>query len=195
MTRRSKFRRIAIAAAAASAALVAASVAQASQLIDRNASAIKLETTAKGEAMITYKAEGKLKHVLAWGAVNAHALRTNLFERVFQMVLHTVSVRLALPSCGTAHHRRSSQVFWDAQTSCRTGGLAREFPERHEPGRPARPARRQHYFSEQRFLPERAAGPVTPRPGAALGAEPGASAPAIHRGLANQGDCRAPGEK
>jgi len=50
-----------------------ASNASASQLVDRNASAIKLEVNSKGEALITYKAQGKQKHVLAWGAVNAIA--------------------------------------------------------------------------------------------------------------------------
>jgi hypothetical protein len=43
----------------------------ASQLIDRNATDVKLAVNAKGEAMVTYKADGTLKHVLAWGAVNA----------------------------------------------------------------------------------------------------------------------------
>jgi hypothetical protein len=56
------------------AALAAlASNASASQLIDRNATAIKLEVNTKGEALITYKAHGAQKHVLAWGAENAIA--------------------------------------------------------------------------------------------------------------------------
>ena len=50
-----------------------ASNASASQLIDRNATAIKLEVDSKGEALITYKAHGVQKHVLAWGAENAIA--------------------------------------------------------------------------------------------------------------------------
>lgn len=54
------------------AAAFAAS-ANASTLIDRNASSIKLAVDAKGEALITYKDEGGVKHVLAWGAVNAIA--------------------------------------------------------------------------------------------------------------------------
>jgi len=53
------------------AAAIAAQGASASQLIDRNTSQPKLEVNAQGEAMITYTAGGKLKHVLAWGAVNA----------------------------------------------------------------------------------------------------------------------------
>jgi hypothetical protein len=50
-----------------------ASNASASQLVDRNATAIKLEVNSKGEALITYKAHGQQKHVLAWGAENAIA--------------------------------------------------------------------------------------------------------------------------
>jgi hypothetical protein len=50
-----------------------ASTANASQLIDRNAKGIKLEVDAKGEALISYTAAGKQKHVLAWGAENAIA--------------------------------------------------------------------------------------------------------------------------
>src|SRR5215469_1464694 len=53
------------------AALAAAPTAAGSQLIDRNAQGVKLEVDAKGEAMLTYTAGGKLKHVLAWGAVDA----------------------------------------------------------------------------------------------------------------------------
>jgi hypothetical protein len=53
------------------AAASLAATARASQLIDRNATGVKLEVNAKGEAMLTYTSGGKLKHVLAWGAVNA----------------------------------------------------------------------------------------------------------------------------
>jgi hypothetical protein len=50
-----------------------ASSANASQLVDRNAKGVKLEVNAKGEALLTYSARGAVKHVLAWGAVNAIA--------------------------------------------------------------------------------------------------------------------------
>ena len=52
-------------------ALALTAEAQASDLIDRNATGVTLQVNGKGEAMITYTAGGKLKHVLAWGAVNA----------------------------------------------------------------------------------------------------------------------------
>ena len=60
-----------IVALGAIVATVAAPTATASELIDRNATGVKLVTTAKGEALVTYQAGGKLKHVLAWSAVNA----------------------------------------------------------------------------------------------------------------------------
>jgi hypothetical protein len=50
-----------------------AATANASQLIDRNASDVKLAIDSKGEALITYTDGGTVKHVLAWGAVNAIA--------------------------------------------------------------------------------------------------------------------------
>ena len=50
---------------------VCASTASASQLIDRNASDLTLQLNGSGEALLTYRAAGKLRHVLAWGAVNA----------------------------------------------------------------------------------------------------------------------------
>jgi len=56
---------------AALAALVAAPVASASQLIVDNATNVKLAVNNKGEALVTYKANGGEKRVLAWGAINA----------------------------------------------------------------------------------------------------------------------------
>ena len=54
-------------------ALLTAAPAAASQLVDRNASNVSLAVNDKGEALLTYSAEGKTKHVLAWGSVNAIA--------------------------------------------------------------------------------------------------------------------------
>jgi hypothetical protein len=53
------------------AAAVVAPTASPSQLVDRDARGAKLEVNAQGEALVTYTAGGKLKHVLAWDAVNA----------------------------------------------------------------------------------------------------------------------------
>jgi hypothetical protein len=62
-----------------------ASNASASQLVDRNATAVKLEVNSKGEALITYKAQGKQKHVLAWGAVNAIAPTRSRQQLAFKL--------------------------------------------------------------------------------------------------------------
>src|SRR5919198_2946054 len=58
----------------AAAAIVAGalpSAAAGSQLIDRNASGVQLAVNRKGEAMITYRAAGRQRRVLVWGAINA----------------------------------------------------------------------------------------------------------------------------
>lgn len=52
-------------------ALVLPAAASASRLIDRNASQVRLAVNRKGEALITYRAGRQLKHVLAWGAIDA----------------------------------------------------------------------------------------------------------------------------
>jgi hypothetical protein len=62
-----------------------ASSASASQLVDSNASSIKLEVNSKGEALISYKAHGKQKHVLAWGAVNAIAPTKSRQQLAFKL--------------------------------------------------------------------------------------------------------------
>jgi hypothetical protein len=58
-------------ACAALAAVALAPGAQASELIDRNASRVSLAVSNDGKALVTYRAQGKLHRVLAWGAVNA----------------------------------------------------------------------------------------------------------------------------
>jgi hypothetical protein len=45
--------------------------AGASELIDRDATNVKLEVSADGTALLTYRARGRTWHVLAWGAINA----------------------------------------------------------------------------------------------------------------------------
>jgi len=54
-------------------AVVAASAAQGAQLIDRNATSVRLATNTKGEALLTYHKAGKVRRVLVWGAINAAA--------------------------------------------------------------------------------------------------------------------------
>lgn len=51
--------------------LALAASAEASQLIDRNASNVRLKVSRDGKAMVSYRAHGRSWDVLAWGAVNA----------------------------------------------------------------------------------------------------------------------------
>jgi hypothetical protein len=55
------------------ATTIAVPVASASQLIDRDATNVKLLVNKKGEALLTYVKAGKQMRVLAWGAINAIA--------------------------------------------------------------------------------------------------------------------------
>jgi hypothetical protein len=65
-------RRLSLAVVAAALTAGAfATAAPASQLIARDAVGVKLAVDARGRAMITYRAQGKVRRVLAWGAVNA----------------------------------------------------------------------------------------------------------------------------
>jgi len=52
-------------------ALAATGTASAAQLIDRNATGVQIAANAKGEALLTYRKAGAVKHVLVWGAENA----------------------------------------------------------------------------------------------------------------------------
>jgi len=63
--------RLAAILAAAVAALAATGTAGAAQLIDRNATGVKIAANAKGEGLLTYHAHGKLRRVLLWGAMGA----------------------------------------------------------------------------------------------------------------------------
>jgi hypothetical protein len=63
--------RVVAGAGTLTAAFVLANPAAASQLIDRDATGVRLAVNAKGEALLTYRAQGRTQHVLAWGAVDA----------------------------------------------------------------------------------------------------------------------------
>lgn len=67
------------------AALVGAGAAPASELIDRNASDVKLAVDAKGRALLTYRARGRVRRVLAWGAINARPPDPNLKQVEFKL--------------------------------------------------------------------------------------------------------------
>jgi hypothetical protein len=50
---------------------VGAAPALASERVDLNATGVKLAVNRSGTAMVTYRARGRLFHLLAWGAINA----------------------------------------------------------------------------------------------------------------------------
>jgi hypothetical protein len=64
-------RRLIILLTALAAVLALAGAASGSQLIDRNASGVRLAVNTKGEALLTYRARGRTQHILVWGAVDA----------------------------------------------------------------------------------------------------------------------------
>jgi hypothetical protein len=63
--------RLAASAAALALAGILAPQALASGLVDRNASRIRLAVNGRGQALVTYRAAGRTRHVLVYGAVNA----------------------------------------------------------------------------------------------------------------------------
>jgi hypothetical protein len=71
------------------AALVAAVLsapAPASQILDRNVTDVRLAVNAKGEALVTYtRANGQVRRVLAWGAVDAVAPDPNVAQQRFKV--------------------------------------------------------------------------------------------------------------
>jgi hypothetical protein len=66
-----------LAAAFASAALLAGPAAS-SQLIDRNAQDVRLAVNRRGEALLTYRVQGRVRRVLVWGALNARSPNPNV---------------------------------------------------------------------------------------------------------------------
>jgi hypothetical protein len=66
-------------------ALDGAKTAYASQLLDGIATDVRLEIDGGGEALVTYRAAGKLRHVLVWGAINARPPSRSLPQVRFQV--------------------------------------------------------------------------------------------------------------
>lgn len=66
-------KRVFVVAAAVFAFAGSSSSAFASQLITRGATQARLAVNARGEALVTYVAQGRVWHVRAWGAVDARA--------------------------------------------------------------------------------------------------------------------------
>ena len=91
--------RLRVFAAVVVASLVGAGGASAAQLIDRNATGVRIVANAKGEALLTYRAHGMSRHVLLWGAVNARPT-----------VPGTKQVKLRVDYSGGWHTRRT--LYW-----------------------------------------------------------------------------------
>ena len=90
-------------------ATLAASIAPAalaSELIDRNATSVKLAVNKDGQALLTYNARGKTVRVLAWGAVNAIASTPSRAQVAFKLDY----------SGGWRAHRR--QVWTTFENTC-----------------------------------------------------------------------------
>jgi hypothetical protein len=51
--------------------LLSTTTASASEIIDRNAHAVRLGVDANGQALVSYQADGRAMHVRAWGAIDA----------------------------------------------------------------------------------------------------------------------------
>ncbi len=71
MGARGRFLFVCVLATAALACAGLAAPAHASELIDRDATRIKLQINAQGHALLTYQSRGRLRRVLAWGGLNA----------------------------------------------------------------------------------------------------------------------------
>lgn len=65
--------------------LAAAPIAAASQLIGRNATAVRLAADDEGAALITYRSNGKLIRVLAVGAMNARTPAAGVAQVAFKL--------------------------------------------------------------------------------------------------------------
>jgi hypothetical protein len=87
------------------ATVLAPTTASASELIARNASDTKLEVARNGQALLTYRAGGKLKHVLAWDAINAISPTTSRPQ---------VSFKLDYSGGWGTYHRDVWKTFKDA---------------------------------------------------------------------------------
>jgi hypothetical protein len=66
--------------------LVVAAPAPASQILDRDATHVRLAVNAKGEALVTYtRPNGQVRRVLAWGAIDAVAPDPNVPQQQFKL--------------------------------------------------------------------------------------------------------------
>ena len=84
MVARGNTRLLVVLVSAVASAAVLAGPASSSQLIDRNAQNLRLAVNKKGEALLTYRVAGRVRRVLAWGAVNARTPNPNVSQVRFK---------------------------------------------------------------------------------------------------------------
>lgn len=76
---------LALGALIAAATLLSPPAASASELLDRDAANVSLHVNAKGEALVSYRARGKTRRVLAWGALNAREPSATIKQVSFRL--------------------------------------------------------------------------------------------------------------
>ncbi|HSI96778.1 MAG TPA: hypothetical protein VK926_00305, partial [Gaiellaceae bacterium] len=74
-----------LASLVAAAAATLPDAAHGSQLVARNTSSERLAVSADGKALVTYRAQGQLRRVVAWGAVNARPPSQTRAQVAFRM--------------------------------------------------------------------------------------------------------------
>lgn len=79
-------------------------LARGSQLIDRNASAVRLQVSKQGKALLSYRAGGRQKDVLVWGAVDARLPSPNVPQ---------VELKVDHSGGGKTLHRSAAGTFVD----------------------------------------------------------------------------------
>jgi hypothetical protein len=84
LQRKRHIRGIRLVAVVAGAVAFSAPAAHASQLIGRNATAVRIQVN-QGQALVTFRSGGGTKRILAWGAVNARAPQPNLPQVKFRL--------------------------------------------------------------------------------------------------------------
>jgi hypothetical protein len=80
-----RFRGSIVALCLVASGLLGAGTASASELIDRNAKAVTLQVDRQGRALLTYRAAGRTRRVLAWGAVNARPPHPTVKQVAFRL--------------------------------------------------------------------------------------------------------------
>lgn len=78
-------RHVAATIGVAVAAAFAGTSAQASELIGRNATGVRLQADAQGRALVTFRSEGQRRTVVAWGAIDARPPSRSVAQVAFRL--------------------------------------------------------------------------------------------------------------